>query len=168
VALTLDQIKVQFGVFGKIVFISNLAAPDIEAYQKAAMGTIAQSISGAASEYPIAQEVLVPLLNNIKGTVTSLSQVPTNAKVVLDSYLKRVLAPAMGVSSSLTAKAVVEELIDQMENVNATVAPSGDEGANDDGFAMFFYNNYAVELPQDPSPDILDAWIDDDVTDPLD
>ena len=165
-ALNLSQIQQHFLVIGKAIYISQLSPTDIGDYQKAAMGTIRQTVlNGNASEYAVAQEVLVPLLANVKSTITALNQVPTNVKTVIDSYLKRVVGPAMGMASTATALAVINELIDQMGDADANVEPSGDGGSNDDGFAMYFYNNYAVELPQEDEGSIPDAYIDDDFID---
>jgi hypothetical protein len=158
----LSSIQQHFKVIGKLIHLAQMAPTDAEAYRKGVMGTVRQGVAtGVAAEYSQFNDVLSPMVNTMKGTVTALDAVPTQAKSVIDNYLRRVVAVDLGLPTSTTANAVAAALRTSMITNSADVGPSGD---NANGFAVYFNANYnGVQLPQDADPSIVEAWIDDDV-----
>lgn len=159
--MLLSEIQDAFKVFGKIIFISQLAGPDVDAYKQAQSSTFEQAVTGTAEEFDLISNVLIPMHSQTKSTVSALSQIPNQCKATVENYLKKVLASQLELVSSTSSVAILEALAAEMQSASGTITPSGTDGVNADGFAMYFYDNFGVELPQDPVPNIPDSWIDD-------
>ncbi len=159
-SLNLAGIQKHFKRLGKAIFVSQQAQSMSDDLKKSATGVLAQEVAASTAGYPSTAEGSVPLYTNIKAAVVSADGLKANAKSAVDTMLRNVIAVDLGLARGATAAVTCAALIAAMDDVSATVAASG---GSPDGFASYFSENYSAVLPIDGSPNVLDAWVDDDV-----
>jgi len=124
------------------------------------MGGVDQATSGAAADWDTFQQVMKPAADAVNSVVASIDRLPAQMKTACTNYLQRVLAVDLGLASGASVASVGAALVAAMNTASAVVGASGDVPA---GFAAYFGTNFSITLPQDAAPNVLDAWIDDDV-----
>ncbi|HEV7299616.1 MAG TPA: hypothetical protein VGN72_09650 [Tepidisphaeraceae bacterium] len=162
-ALTSEQIQRLFKVMGKVIFLHQRAPGDATAYRKLMSATIDQSVSGAASDANTITRFLNPFTTQINATISALDATPAQARTMGATFLQQCIAPDMGFGAGSQLSQIDTRLMADMTAADESVAPSGDNMANDDCFAAFFATQYGIVLRQDADPSIPDAYIDDDV-----
>lgn len=161
--MTGPEIQRYFKIMGKVIAYAQRAAADSDAHRKILAGTVDQSTTGLASDADTVVKFVTPAIQNMNTTVTSLDAVKANAKTLGTTLLQQVIGVELGLKANAKLAEVGSKFVAEMNAADETVAPSGVNGANDDGFAVYFASNFNITLPQDQAPTIPDAWIDDDV-----
>ena len=161
--MILTDFQSRFKNIGKLIFISQLPAAQITALQKAHMALVDQASSGEATDFDTNDLVVSPFGGSMKSVVTAVKGLPAKCKSAIDTYLKKVIAVDLGLPTTSTLAQIGTALDTQMTAVGAHVTPSGNGGSNSTGIAMYFADNFDIELNQDPSPSIPDAYITDTV-----
>lgn len=159
-ALTSNDIRYIFKVFGKAIKLGLMGAATSLDYQAMSSVTNRQiSPSGISSEFDEIKYIGVPLEQNVEGLANVADSLGATMKTVVASYLSNSLAAQLSLTTGSNPNTVAAALATQMTAVGDSVAPSGSQGANANGYAMYFYNNFGVSLPQNASPTIPDVWI---------
>ena len=162
-ALNNAQIQRLFKVMGKVIYLHQRAPGDATVYRKLMSSTIDQSVSGTASDANTITRFINPFMAQIGGTISTLDALPAQAKTLAATFLQNVIAVDLGLSAGVSLAQVGGRLTADMMAADESVAPSGDNMANDDGFAAFFARQFGIVLPQDAAPSIPDSYIIDDV-----
>jgi hypothetical protein len=154
--LTPSQTYEIFKIVGKLIFLSNMAPPQVTAFKKAAMGLVDQGIDGDAEEFEWHQQVATPATAAVSSVNAALAQVPTDARASIESYLSRFVAPLVDVSVGTPAATVIDTLVGAMGG--ETVVAGGQ-------FATYFEDTWGKQLPtaEFGSETIPDTWVTSEV-----
>lgn len=161
-ALSSAQHENHFKVIGKLIYLSQQSTPDSDNYKTVNNNVYDQVTTVAETPelgHAVINDVLVALNSSVNSVVNSVNTVPAAAKAAVDRYLQQRYGVDLGLAAGQPVGTVIDALITDMNVNDVDVAPSGTGGSNSTGYAMYFANNYSKVLPQDASPEILDAWI---------
>ena len=147
-----------FKNFGKLITAINNSATQVAAFDQLSMASVAQAVSGQASEYNSFFQVMNPFAQAINGTVSSLGTVATAAETAANNYLTKVIAVDLGLPANTNAAQAAAALATAASGAGAFVQPSGANNYTN-SFACWFTEWYGVTLAQNVSYQIQDAWI---------
>lgn len=158
--LTTESLQEVFKITGKLVYLSELAAPQIVEYSKTSMALVDQAISGEASERSIFKNVCTPIDSAVEGVINSLSGVPNQALTNMNAYLRTVISKGVDLPLGADPKLVLDEMILQMIGLGETVLQNGK-------FYSYFNTNFGKQLPTAAasSETIPDTWVTNQVID---
>ncbi|HEV2294076.1 MAG TPA: hypothetical protein VGR35_09470 [Tepidisphaeraceae bacterium] len=162
-ALTNAQIQRLFKIIGKVIFFAQVSVPQSDGYRKLMSGLVDQTSSGLSSDADTQPKFTIPAIQAIHGTVVHLDGVPATAKGLGETLLRQVTAVDLGLRAGAQLGVIGTALVADMNAASETVAPSGENGSNSNGYAVYFAREFGIVLPQNPVPTILDSWVDDDV-----
>lgn len=162
-ALTLADTQAHFRRIGKMIYISQQAPTFSATIKKTVTGLVAQDAEANADQYDQLNKVYVVFNSNMKNKLSGIDGMARDCSDAVKLQLQQVVAVDLGLAAGASIAAVGTALAARMNSVSATVDPSGAGGSNSDGIAMYFADNFGIELPQDGSANIPDTYIDDDI-----
>jgi hypothetical protein len=144
----------------KLIWWDGQSTTVSSAFKKGIAGLVAQD-AGTESDafvvnYNVSQQVVIPFQNQINSLVSQVVGVKTSAKTAVQNYLQKIVAPELDLAQSAPVATIGTALVANMTSVSGYVLASGT-------IFSYFHTNFGVTLPTDADPNILDAWVDDDV-----
>jgi hypothetical protein len=163
-SLTLDEWTSRFKKFGKLIKASQFAEPVAVQLMKTHVALVDQpSTTDTSEEFDVNDQVVTPLGSSVRALRDNIVNFPAQVKSAADVFLRQFIALDLGLSRGASYTSINNAIRPQMLAVGATVAPSGDNGSNADGIAMWFATNFAIVLPQSDTPSIPDSYVTDTV-----
>ena len=162
-SLTLSDLQVHFRRIGKAINISHKADSGSHSLKDAAATLMVQDIANNEESF----NTLKQSWNQVfQGAVTAASGVDAvsgkgsttggQIQAGIESYLRNIVGPDLGLSPTASVAAVNTALIASMTNAEATVNSSGSDPY---GFGQYFQDIWDVALPAADSPNIPDSYI---------
>lgn len=155
--ITLPEAQQVFKIVGKLIYLSDLASPQVNEYAKTSMALVEQAISGLPTDRVVFNRVCSQVEATVSNVINSISGIEPSSTGHINQYFSFVVAPKLGLQAQTSPGTVIDQFIVELNDLGETVLQNG-------RFHRYFSDTLNKQLPNVASSETIpESWVTNDV-----